>query len=107
MSVSGTEPPRPALAKLATDPQVKSRADADLSQVIFVKRLILVTGHRHADLDGDVAEVCQVLQRLAQRDDVDALYVMHLSPAARSTVRVGLEGSSVWTGEPSVLWQLR
>lgn len=51
------------------------------------RRLILVTGHRRENFDGGLERVCLGLRRLAERPDVQVVYVVHLNPRVRSAAR--------------------
>jgi UDP-N-acetylglucosamine 2-epimerase (non-hydrolysing) len=51
------------------------------------KNLILVTGHRRESFGHGFEEICAGLRRLAQRDDVQIVYPVHLNPAVREPVR--------------------
>jgi UDP-N-acetylglucosamine 2-epimerase (non-hydrolysing) len=48
------------------------------------KKLILVTGHRRESFGHGFEEICAGLRRLAQRDDVQIVYPVHLNPRYRS-----------------------
>jgi UDP-N-acetylglucosamine 2-epimerase (non-hydrolysing) len=51
------------------------------------KKLILVTGHRRESFGHGFEEICKGLRRLAQRDDVQIVYPVHLNPAVQEPVR--------------------
>ncbi|MDK2970655.1 MAG: hypothetical protein PWP23_410 [Candidatus Sumerlaeota bacterium] len=50
------------------------------------KRLILVTGHRRESFDGGIEEMCEALKQLAERDDVEIAYPVHLNPNVKDPV---------------------
>lgn len=50
------------------------------------KRLILVTGHRRESFGGGFERICQALAALAERDDVQIVYPVHLNPNVRRPV---------------------
>lgn len=59
------------------------------TQFTFLKpqrKLILVTGHRRENFGSGFESICNALKHLAQRDDVDILYPVHLNPAVREPV---------------------
>jgi UDP-N-acetylglucosamine 2-epimerase (non-hydrolysing) len=56
------------------------------------KRLVLVTGHRRESFGRGFEEICAGLQLLAQRDDVEIVYPVHLNPAVQGPVRSLLSG---------------
>jgi UDP-N-acetylglucosamine 2-epimerase (non-hydrolysing) len=51
------------------------------------KRLILVTGHRRESFDGGLANICRGLAQLAERDDIEIVYAVHMNPHVVSTVQ--------------------
>lgn len=60
-----------------------------LSQFEFIdpsKKLILVTGHRRESFGGGFERICQALKSLAQRDDVQVIYPVHLNPNVKEPV---------------------
>jgi UDP-N-acetylglucosamine 2-epimerase (non-hydrolysing) len=44
------------------------------------KKMILVTGHRRENFGDGFLNICQSLKELAQRDDVQIIYPVHLNP---------------------------
>ena len=50
------------------------------------KRLILVTGHRRENHGDGLTKLCHALAELAQRDDVQIVYPVHLNPNVREVV---------------------
>jgi len=71
------------------------RYDADLQQrfarqFAFIdpaKRLILVTGHRRENFGVGFENICRALATLAQREDVQIIYPVHLNPNVQEPVR--------------------
>jgi len=63
----------------------------DTSEVIEVlapgKKLILVTGHRRESFGQGFENICQALLKLAERDDVQIIYPVHLNPNVQEPVR--------------------
>ena len=49
-------------------------------------RLVLVTGHRRENFGSGFEAVCDALARIADRDDVDVLYPVHLNPNVKGPV---------------------
>lgn len=43
------------------------------------RRLILVTGHRRENFGTGFENICHALRRLAERDDVQIVYPVHLN----------------------------
>lgn len=58
------------------------------------KRLVLVTGHRRESFGGGFDRICDALASLAERQDVEILYPVHLNPNVQGVVRERLEGSA-------------
>ncbi|MGB0714050.1 MAG: non-hydrolyzing UDP-N-acetylglucosamine 2-epimerase [Gammaproteobacteria bacterium] len=50
------------------------------------RRLILVTGHRRESFGEGFLQICQALGRLADRDDVQLVYPVHLNPNVQGPV---------------------
>ena len=51
------------------------------------KKLILVTGHRRENFGGGFERVCRAVARIAERDDVQVVYPVHLNPNVQEPVR--------------------
>lgn len=51
-----------------------------------------MTGHRRESFGHGFDEICAALHRIAQRDDVQIVYPVHLNPAVQSPVRRILGG---------------
>jgi len=58
------------------------------------KRLILVTGHRRENFGKGFEDICNALRIIAERDDVEIVYPVHLNPNVNVPVRRILEGCS-------------
>jgi UDP-N-acetylglucosamine 2-epimerase (non-hydrolysing) len=56
------------------------------------KRLVLVTAHRRESFGEDFARICEALQRVAARGDVQIVYPVHPNPAVREPVERRLGG---------------
>jgi UDP-N-acetylglucosamine 2-epimerase len=56
------------------------------------KRLILVTGHRRENFDGGLDQICEALERLSRRDDVEILWPVHPNPVVQRTVQTRMSG---------------
>ena len=50
------------------------------------KRLILVTGHRRENFGKGLEDICKALSEIAERDDVEIVYPVHLNPNVQETV---------------------
>ena len=71
--------------KIAADQETCRRFD-DLFALDSRRRLILVTGHRRESFGGGFDRICQALARLAERDDVEIVYPVHLNPNVKGPV---------------------
>ncbi|EHK6828812.1 TPA: UDP-N-acetylglucosamine 2-epimerase (non-hydrolyzing) [Escherichia coli] len=56
------------------------------------KKLILVTGHRRENHGDGFERICKALATLAQRDDVQIVYPVHLNPNVQEPVNRNLKG---------------
>lgn len=56
------------------------------------KRIVLVTGHRRESFGDGFERICDALARLAERDDIQIIYPVHLNPNVKGPVeeRLGL-----------------
>ncbi len=54
--------------------------------IIADKKIILVTGHRRESFGDGFENICQALSTLAQRDDIQIIYPVHLNPNVREPV---------------------
>ena len=79
-----------ALLHVASDvtvPGPKKRIlDTKFSWINHSKRIILVTGHRRESFGSGFAQICDALKTVAQRDDVQIIYPVHLNPNVRAPV---------------------
>lgn len=76
--------------KLNDDDALRKRVDATLPQFDPHRRLLLVTGHRRENMGEGVRGVCEALLRLAARDDLEIVYVLHPNPNVHGPVRQAL-----------------
>jgi len=56
------------------------------------KRLILVTGHRRENFGQGFENICKAIAAIAERDDVEIVYPMHLNPNVQEPVNRVLSG---------------
>ena len=73
------------VAKLENDCQQSALFDAEFG-IDPTKRLILVTGHRRESFGGGFDRICDAIAMLAQRDDVQIIYPVHLNPNVKGPV---------------------
>ena len=55
-----------------------------------MRRLVLVTGHRRESFGGGFERICDALARLAEREDVEIVYPVHLNPNVKGPVEARL-----------------
>lgn len=77
---------RLASARLDTDQPLRERIAHAHDWLDPSRRLILVTGHRRENFGDGFNGICQALQILARRDDVQIVYPVHLNPNVREPV---------------------
>ncbi len=77
------------VAQLKNDPQQSADFDAAFG-IDPSKRMILVTGHRRESFGGGFQRICDALAALAQRDDVQIIYPVHLNPNVKGSVETSL-----------------
>lgn len=83
------------LHQIQTNTTLQHRLSKQFSFLQPKKRLVLVTGHRRENHDGGLARVCEALAKLAQRDDVQIVYPVHLNPNVQQIVKPILHASPV------------
>jgi UDP-N-acetylglucosamine 2-epimerase (non-hydrolysing) len=65
------------------------------------KRLILVTMHRRENFDGGIEDICHALKEIADREDTEIYFPVHLNPNVRGPVFDILgDHPSIHLGEP-------
>jgi UDP-N-acetylglucosamine 2-epimerase (non-hydrolysing) len=81
--------------------EVVERLEADAAQrAMFdaqfgldpTKRMVLVTGHRRESFGDGFLRICDALAELAQRDDLQIVYPVHLNPNVKGPVEERLSG---------------
>lgn len=73
------------VARIEADPALE-QSFADRFGLDDERRLILVTGHRRESFGAGFERICTALGRLADRDDVQIVYPVHLNPNVREPV---------------------
>jgi len=56
------------------------------NSINFEKKIILVTGHRRESFGEPFEQICFALREIAQREDVEIVYPVHLNPNVRKPV---------------------
>tara|TARA_B100000809_G_scaffold249578_1_gene281088 strand:+ start:12302 stop:13417 length:1116 start_codon:yes stop_codon:yes gene_type:complete len=62
-------------------------------QVNFDKDIVLVTGHRRENFGGPLEAICGAFKEIAQNNDVQIVYPVHLNPNVKETVHKLLDGN--------------
>ncbi len=62
------------------DSKLKDNLNQQFNYLDPRKRLILVTGHRRENHENGLGQLCQALLKIAERDDVEIIYPVHLNP---------------------------
>ncbi|QQM30977.1 UDP-N-acetylglucosamine 2-epimerase (non-hydrolyzing) [Martelella lutilitoris] len=73
--------------RIGEDASLRHRLEARFTFLNPGRRLVLVTGHRRESFGGGFVNICKALARLAERDDVDIVYPVHLNPNVSGPVR--------------------
>lgn len=73
--------------RVRTDHKLRTQFEAKFDFLDSSKRLILVTGHRRENFGTGFENICQALVRLADREDVEVIYPVHLNPNVQEPVR--------------------
>jgi UDP-N-acetylglucosamine 2-epimerase (non-hydrolysing) len=80
------------VARLRRDVQLRSRFEKQFDFIDPSKRLILVTGHRRENFGAGFENICEALAEIANRDDVQVVYPVHLNPNVQEPVKRILAG---------------
>jgi len=88
-------------ARLDRDPELAAQVAKDLPQMSPGKRMVLVTGHRRESFGAGFERMCRAIAQLADREDIEVVYPVHLNPQVREPVnRILGARSSVQLIEP-------
>lgn len=71
-----------ATLKDVTNPEIEKLK----SSLDFSKKLILVTGHRRENHGEGLISICQALLRIADKENVEIVYPVHLNPKVKGPV---------------------
>lgn len=80
------------LRKFDHNPQMDAELAARYDWVDPSQRLVLVTGHRRENFGDGFKQICTALAKIAERDDVQVVYPVHLNPQVRDVVMTTLSG---------------
>lgn len=73
--------------KIAHDAEMRVALEQRFSFLDPKLRLVLVTGHRRENFGGGFESICQALRIIAERDDVEVVYPVHLNPNVQEPVK--------------------
>lgn len=82
-----------AVQLINDQPDLQRRISNALPMGRHGKRRILVTGHRRENFDSGLSSLCEALNKLVQRGDVEILFPIHLNPTVQNIVRGSLSGN--------------
>lgn len=77
---------------LDTNQALRNDLDRQFDYLDRSKRLLLVTGHRRENFGEGFENICHALGRLADRNDVEIVYPVHLNPNVQEPVKRILGG---------------
>ncbi len=83
---------RQIVCRLQTDQQLALSLQQRFAYLDSSRRLILVTGHRRENFGAGFENICLALRTLAERDDVEIVYPVHLNPNVQGPVHRVLGG---------------
>lgn len=88
-------------ARIDNEVNVHSELKALFPFIDNNKKLILVTGHRRENHGDGFERICKALGKIAQRDDIQIIYPVHLNPNVQEPVNRNLRGlDNVFLIEP-------
>lgn len=74
-------------ARLKNDGQLRNSMSQRFPFLDASRKLVLVTGHRRENFGSGFERICKALATIAQRDDVQVVYPVHLNPNVQEPVR--------------------
>lgn len=83
---------REIVCRVQTDSQLMASLQQQFGYLNPNRRLVLVTGHRRENFGSGFERMCLALRKLAERDDVEIVYPVHLNPNVQKPVRQILSG---------------
>jgi UDP-N-acetylglucosamine 2-epimerase (non-hydrolysing) len=78
------------LDMLRGDPTLAAAQAAKFGFLDPARRLVLVTGHRRENFNGGLDRVCRAIAEIADRDDVQVVYPVHLNPVVQAAAGMAL-----------------
>lgn len=87
--------------RLDNSPELQLHADSFLPRLDPAKKLVLVTSHRRENLGAGLQNICDAIRNIANRDDVEIVFPVHMNPKVGATVDAKLSSiSNVHLTEP-------
>lgn len=75
-----------------TDAELSAELNQKFDHIDAEKKLVLVTGHRRENFGDGFLNICEAIRDIAQRDDVQVIYPVHLNPNVQKPVNEILRG---------------
>ena len=76
-----------SVERIQADPALSASVDAALPPLAPSRQIVLVTGHRRESFGEGFENICRALGRIAELDDVEVVYPVHLNPNVQGPVR--------------------
>lgn len=73
--------------RLESEVDILNQAKKHIPNLDKTKKLILVTGHRRENFGDGFNQICNALSLLAEREDVEIIYPVHLNPNVQEPVK--------------------
>ncbi len=73
--------------KIDSDTQLTQKLKKQFDYLDENRKLILVTGHRRENFGQGFENICHALREIAEHDDVEVVYPVHLNPNVQEPVR--------------------
>jgi len=74
------------IERINTDAALGQQLHERFAFLLEDKRLILVTGHRRENFGKGFEDICKALREIAERDNVEIVYPVHLNPNVQEPV---------------------
>jgi UDP-N-acetylglucosamine 2-epimerase (non-hydrolysing) len=78
--------------RIRRDADLQRRLCAEFPFLESPRRKVLVTGHRRENFGEGFRNICEAIRRIADRDDVEVVFPVHLNPSVRAPVLELLSG---------------
>lgn len=73
--------------RIQADPALSASLEAALPPLAPSRKMVLVTGHRRESFGEGFENICRALGRIADLEDVEVVYPVHLNPNVQGPVR--------------------